>query len=82
MSILMASHAVRAHARAGRNSTPSRNTPSPRNTSSARSAPPPPDVIEKGHKYSIAQRVHCLVLQGEGYSWREIERRTGVKQSQ
>ncbi len=79
----MASQAVRAHARTGRNSTP-RNTPSPRNTPPARSNPPsaPPEAVNRRPKYSIAQRVHCLVLQGEGFSWREIERRTGIKQPQ
>lgn len=36
---------------------------------------------DRGNRYTIIQRVHCLALQAEGNSWREIERKTGVKQS-
>jgi hypothetical protein len=81
----MASSAARAHARAGRQPAGSRTTPSP-------SLPPPPpprrgpppfqpptpqDVVRP--KYSIAQRVQCLTLLVEGYSGREIKRRTRIK---
>jgi hypothetical protein len=54
----MASAAVRAHARAGR-----RNTPPP--------PPPPPirpfplDAVDRGHRYTIIQRVQCLTLLAE-----------------
>ena len=82
----MASHAVRAHARAGRNSTPRnappQNTP-PRNASS-QDPPPQPSSNDKsshGHRYTITQRVQCLTLQAEGFSRCDIEKKTGVKPS-
>ena len=50
----MASQAVRAHARIGRDSTP-RNVPSPRNTPPARNSPPsaPPEAASNNHQYTI-----------------------------
>lgn len=70
---LMASPAVRAHAGAGRpNPTAPRTPPI--------SPPLPQGVVHRGHRYSIVQRVQCLTLQAEGFSWRDIEAKTGVKQ--
>jgi transposase len=73
----MVSPAVRAHARAGR-----------RNTTSPRTPPPPPpvrplpqDAVDRGHRYTIIQRVQCLKLLAEGFSGRDIEKKTGVKSS-
>jgi hypothetical protein len=63
----MASHAARAHAFAGR-----QNPAVPR--------PLPQSVVDRGHRYGIAQRVQCLTLQVEGFSWKDIEAKTGVKQ--
>lgn len=74
----MASQAVRAHARAGRNSTP-RNTPSHRPSPPVR--PLSQDVPDHGHRYTLAQRVQCLTLQAEGFSRRDIEKKTGIKPS-
>ena len=57
----MASSAVRAHACAGRrNTTTPRPPPIPR--------PLPQNVIDRGHRYGIAQRIQCLTLQAEGFS--------------
>ena len=50
-------------------SRPSRNAPRPL----------PQSVIDHGHRYSIAQRVQCLTLIVEGFSGRDIEKKTGVK---
>jgi hypothetical protein len=65
------------------------NSPSP----SSFSSPPPPScrpvralrpvpahVPDRGHRYDIAQKVHCLVLITEGFNFREIKAKTGVKQ--
>jgi hypothetical protein len=81
----MASSAARAHARAGPQPAGFRTTPSP-----SLSPPPPPsrgpppfqpsapqDVVRP--KYSITQQVQCLILLVEGYSGREIKRRTEIK---
>jgi len=64
----MASNAARAHASVGR-----QNPVVPR--------PLPQSVVDHGYRYSIAQRVQCLTLQAEGFSWKDIEVKTGVKQS-
>ena len=42
------------------------------------SRPLPQDIADKGHRYTLVQRVHCLVLVMEGYSVAEIEKKTGV----
>jgi hypothetical protein len=63
----MASIPIRAAARA-----PQR--PPPR--------PIPQDIIDYGHRYTLAQRIQCLTLLTEGFSAAEIERRTGVKERQ
>jgi transposase len=42
---------------------------------------PPFDIIDRGHRYTLAQRVQCLTLQMEGLSDRDIEQKTGVKPS-
>ena len=42
------------------------------------SRPLPQDVADSGYRYTLVQRVHCLVLATEGYSVTEIERKTGV----
>jgi hypothetical protein len=68
----MASLVTRAHARADHQNTTSR-TPPPR--------PLPQDVVDRGHRYTIAQRVQCLTLLAEGFSGREVEKRTDVKPS-
>lgn len=81
----MASSIVRAYARTGnrntRNHSPSHLPPRP----SLPPSPPDPAPQESAAqrpRYSISQRVHCLALQVEGFSWQDIERKTGVKQSQ
>ena len=65
----MASQAVRVHARTGRNSTP-QNTLPLRNIPPVRSNPFPvrQEAVNSRPQYTIAQRVHYLILQGEGYS--------------
>ena len=75
----MASSAVRAHARTGRNSTPpTRNTPS---RPSQAPEPLPERDTTYGHRYNIAQRVQCLTLQTEEFSKTDIEKKTGIKRS-
>jgi hypothetical protein len=87
----MALQAVRAHARAGRNSTP-QNTlvsgpprpPSAPSTSpvpSTPSVPPAPlsNASNYDNRYTIAQRVQCLTLRAEGFSGRAIKERTGIE---
>jgi transposase len=69
----MASSVARAHARADHQNTTSRAPPPPR--------PLPRDVVDRGHRYTIAQRVQCLTLLAEGFSGREVEKRTDVKPS-
>jgi hypothetical protein len=78
---LMASSAVRAHARAGRQPAGPRTPPPPPPPCGPPPVQPsaPQDVVRP--KYSIAQRVQCLTLLVEGYSGREIKRRTGIKPS-
>jgi transposase len=46
---------------------------------SARS--PPQDAVNSSRYYTLAQRVQCLTLQVEGFLSRDIEKKTGVKQS-
>jgi transposase len=77
----MASSALRAHARAGRQPAGPRTPPPPPPPYGPPPVQPPApqDVVRP--KYSIAQRVQCLTLLVEGYSGREIERRTGIKPS-
>jgi hypothetical protein len=65
----MASIPIRAAARA-----PQRPSPSPR--------PLPQDIIDRGHRYTLAQRIQCLILLTEGFSAAETERRTGMKERQ
>jgi hypothetical protein len=56
-------------------------TRAPRITS--RPSPPPPPlpegVIDHGNRYTLIQRIHCLILMTEGLWPAEIERKTGVK---
>ena len=42
--------------------------------------PPPADHIDKGHRYSLAQRIQALTLLSEGYHHKVVEVKTGVKQ--
>jgi hypothetical protein len=59
-------------------SDPSSNPP-PRSLSSAR--PLPQDVIDKGYRYTTAQRIHCLSLLAEDcFTAAYIEAKTGVKE--
>ena len=44
------------------------------------SRPLPQDVADSGYRYTLVQRVHCLVLATEGYSVTEIERKTDVSE--
>jgi transposase len=49
-----------------------------------RSSPPrsqSQDTKVYGHRYSPVQRAQCLTLLVEGFSHREIEKKTGIKQS-
>ena len=50
-----------------------RNPPPPR--------PLPQDVIDHGHRYSLAARIHCFALRAEGYSGQDIDKKTGVSQT-
>jgi hypothetical protein len=80
----MASAAVRAYGRSDRrNPTPQRNPLPPSSPPPPRPSPPPrplpADVIDRGHRYTISQRVQCLTLLVEGFSQKEVEQRTGVK---
>jgi hypothetical protein len=78
----MASSTVRAHARAGRQPAGPRTPPPPPPPSCGPppfQPPAPQDVVRS--KYSITQRVQCLILLVEGYSGHEIKRRTGIKPS-
>jgi len=52
-------------------SPPSRPLPPPR--------PLPEGIIDHGHRYTLIQRVHCLVLITEGLPPAEIEKKTGIK---
>jgi Transposase len=75
----MASAAARAHARAGRDRGRGRGLVPP-----APSSTPPLSASEKegpGHRYTIAQRIHCLSLIVEGFSGPYIEAKTGVARS-
>ena len=65
----MASSAIRAYIRTGQNS-PSRNPP--RN---------PPQNPSQRTQFSLAQRAQCLTLIIEGFSGREIEKKTSIKPS-
>src|SRR5947207_4517431 len=47
---------------------------------SHRPRPLPQGVVDHGHRYTLVQRVHCLVLVTEGYSVAEIEKKTGVSE--
>lgn len=78
--------AVRAHARAGRGlGRGATNPPSPSPPAPARSqplaGPLPEENFDRGHRYTLAQRIQCLTLLVEGFPGREIERRTGVTPS-
>jgi hypothetical protein len=55
------------------------------NSSRRRSPPPrplPQDAIDRGHRYTLAQRIQCLTLLAEGFSAATVEERTGVKEGQ
>jgi hypothetical protein len=49
-------------------------------TSSLPPRPLPQDVSDYSYRYTLVQRIHCLVLATEGYSATEIERKTGISQ--
>jgi hypothetical protein len=53
---------------------------------SRRCSPPPrplPEgVIDRGHRYTLAQRIQCLILMAQGLSTTEVEQNTGVKKRQ
>jgi transposase len=55
--------------------------PEPRNPSVPPPPQPPRDTKANGNRYSLVQRAHCLALLMEGYSYQEIERKTGIKRS-
>jgi hypothetical protein len=62
---------------------------SPTATSDAQSqrpsSPPrplPQGAIDRGHRYTTAQRIHCLVLLAEGYPAAAVEQKSGVKRRQ
>jgi transposase len=65
----MASIPLKAAARA-----PQRPSPPPR--------PLPQGVIDRGNRYTLAQRIQCLTLLTEGFSAAQVEQRTGVKERQ
>jgi hypothetical protein len=41
--------------------------------------PLPEGVINHGNRYTLIQRIHCLILMTEGLWPADIERKTGVK---
>ena len=51
---------------------PQQNPPAPRLV--------PQHVVKRGHRYSVAQRVQCLTLRTEGFSSKDIEKKSGVRQ--
>ena len=53
---------------------PRRPSPPPR--------PLPQGVIDRGHRYTLAQRIQCLTLLAEGLSATVVEQKTGVKKRQ
>lgn len=54
----------------------------PTSSAPAHSEPPPPkEAPDHGHRYSFAQRVQALTLVTEGFSGRDIWKKTGVKPS-
>jgi hypothetical protein len=40
------------------------------------------DVVDRGHRYTLAQRIRYLTLLAEGFSPAAVEQRTGVKERQ
>ena len=42
--------------------------------------PLPQGIADRGHQYTLVQRVHCLILITEGYSVAEIKKKTGVSE--
>ena len=63
----MASVPIRAAVPASR-----RRSPPPR--------PLPRTTIDHGHRYTVAQRIQCLTLLAEGFSFAAVEEKTGVKE--
>jgi len=63
----MASIPIRAASQASHRSPP-------------RPRPLPQGIIDHGHRYTLVQRIHCLVLITEGFSVAEIEKKTGVSE--
>ena len=53
---------------------------------SRRPSPPPrplpQGIIDRGNRYTLAQRIQCLTLLTEGFSASVIEQKTGVKERQ
>ena len=43
---------------------------------------PLPQDVDRGHRYTLAQRIQCLTLLAEGFSPATVEQRTGVKERQ
>ena len=69
-------------------SSPSPSSPAPRNPPppQRRNNPPvplplPQSTINRGHRYTIVQRVQCLTLIIEGFSGADIKAKTGVSRS-
>jgi transposase len=54
-------------------------TRAPRVTPRPPPRPLPQGVVDHGYRYTLVQRVHCLVLMTEGGWPAEIEKKTGVK---
>jgi transposase len=42
--------------------------------------PLPAGVTDNGHRYTLVQRVQCLTLLTEGFSYAQVEQKTGVKE--
>jgi hypothetical protein len=56
------------------------------NAQSQRPSPPPRPLpqgaIDRGHRYTTAQRIYYLILLAEGYPAAEVEQKSGIKRRQ
>jgi hypothetical protein len=71
----MTSAVVRAHARIDNRNLRNSLPPSPLPPLD----PTPQESMAQRPQYSISQRVHCLSLQMEGFSYQDIKRKIGIK---